>query len=316
MVKNLDVKGIRSGYEYGKRAMLQNAATGTGRASSVRDPAFQEKLRQANISLKETPGAFLGAYGARVLGDIASEESRGKFWQINHPIAIADKLVAAGLDPEGKLPRYTSSAILTAIMQPAIAATGAYDPTNIAELGRPKGYKQNEPTSEDFRKSRDPATELFERFIQGRQGRPLKEETAREEIPGLTHQRYANYMQFLYNDPALLGMFKVTPENLQGVPEARVFGYPVSIPSVTAVAGGAIGAKLGLGSVPYGETVVQPSILLNEKDTVSKAGSKPGARGVRGAVGGLAGSFLGVMAGNLINQSLAAKQLDSQLPMS
>ena len=316
MAKNLDVKGIRSGYEYGKRAMLQNAATGTGRASSIRDPAFQEKLRQANISLKETPGAFLGAYGARVLGDIASEESRGKFWQINHPIAIADKLIAAGLDPEGKLPRYTSSAILTAIMQPAIAATGAYDPTNIAELGRPKGYKQNEPTSEDFRKSRDPATELFERFIQGRQGRPLKEETAREEIPGLTHQRYANYMQFLYNDPAFLGIAKATSENLQGVPEARVFGYPISIPSVTAVAGGAIGAKLGLASVPYGETVVQPNILLNEKDVVSKSGSKPGARGVRGAVGGLAGSFLGVMAGNLINQSLAAKQLDSQLPMS
>jgi hypothetical protein len=316
VAKNLDVKGIRSGYEYGKRAMLQNAASGTGRASSVRDPAFQEKLRQANISLKETPGAFLGAYGARVLGDIASEESRGKFWQINHPIAIADKLIAAGLDPEGKLPRYTSSAILTAIMQPAIAATGAYDPTNIAELGRPKGYKQNEPTSEDFRKSRDPATELFERFIQGRQGRPLKEETAREEIPGLTHQRYANYMQFLYNDPAFLGIAKATPENLQGVPEARVFGYPISIPSVTAVAGGSLGAKLGLASVPYGETVVQPNILLNEKDVVSRAGSKPGARGVRGAVGGLAGSFVGVMAGNLINQSLAAKQLDSQLPMS
>ena len=316
MPKNLDVKGIRSGYAYGKRAMEQNAAAGIGRPSSIRDPAFQEKLKQANISLGETPGAFLGAYTARVLGDIGADEIRGKFWQINHPIAIADKLVAAALDPKGKLPRYTSSAIAAAIMQPAIAATGAYDPTNIAELGRPKGYKQNEPTSEDFKKSRDPATELFERFVQGRQGRPLKEETAREEIPDLTHKRYANYMQFLYNEPALLGMVKATPENLQGVPEARVFGYPVSIPSVTAVVGGALGAKLGLASVPYGETVAQPSILLGEKDVVSRAGSKPGARGVRGAVGGLAGSFLGVMAGNLINQSLAAKQLDSQLPMS
>ena len=316
MAKNLDVKGIFPGYRYGKRAMIQNAASGTGRAGSIRDPAFQEKLKQANISLKETPGAFLGAYAARILGDVAAEETRGEFWRINHPIAIADKLIAAGLDPEGKLPRYTSSAILTAIMQPAIAATGAYDHINIAELGRPKGFKQNEPTSEDFRKSRDPATELFERFTQGRQGRPLKEETAREEIPGLTHQRYANYMQFLYNDPAFLGIAKATPENLQGVPEARVFGYPISIPSATAVAGGFLGAKLGLASVPYADTVVQPSILFNEKDVVSKVGSKPGARGVRGAVGGLAGSFVGVMAGNLINQALAAKQLDSQLPMS
>jgi hypothetical protein len=316
VAKNLNVTGVRAGFDYGKRAMVQNAANATGRASSLRDPAFQEKLKQANISLKETPGAFLGAYSARMLGDIAADEFRGKFWQINHPLAIADKLIAAGIDPEGKLPRYTSSLIAGAIMQPAIAATGAYDPTNIAELGRPKGFKQNEPTSEDFKKSRDPATELFERFVQGRQGRPLKEETAREEIPGLTHQRYANYMQFLYNDPAFLGILKATPENLQGVPEARVFGYPVSIPSATAFAGGLLGAKLGLASVPYADTVVQPSILFNEKDVVSKVGSKPGARGVRGAVGGLAGSFVGVMAGNLINQSLAAKQLDSQLPMS
>ena len=132
MAKNLDVKGIFPGYQYGKRAMIQNAASGTGRAGSIRDPAFQEKLKQANISLKETPGAFLGAYAARILGDVAAEETRGEFWRINHPIAIADKLIAAGLDPEGKLPRYTSSAILTAIMQPAIAATGAYDPTNLS----------------------------------------------------------------------------------------------------------------------------------------------------------------------------------------
>ena len=122
-------------------------------------------------------------------------------------------------------------------------------------------------------------------------------------------------MQFLYNEPAFLGAIKATPENLQGVPEARVFGYPVSIPSVTGLAGGIAGARLGLSTVPR-EVVVQPSIFPGEKPSVSSAGSKPNARGVRGAVGGLAGSALGVMAGNLINQSLAAKQLDSQLPMS
>jgi len=315
MAKPLEVRGPVAGFKYGINAMKQAAAGGVKPNSSLRDPEFQRRLKDADISLKGSPGAYLGAYSARLLGDIADEQTRGLWWRINHPLAIADKLASAAIDPKGTLPRYTSSLILAGALQPAIAATGAYDITNIDELGRPKGYKQNEPTPEDFKKSRDPATEIFERFFQGRQGRPLKEETAREEIPGLTHQRYANYMQFLYNEPAFLGAIKATPENLQGVPEARVFGYPVSIPSVTGLAGGIAGARLGLSSVPR-EVVVQPSIFPGENPSISSAGSKPNARGVRGAIGGLAGSFVGVMAGNLINQSLAAKQLDSQLPMS
>ena len=316
MANPLEIRGPRKGFEYGKNAMVQAAATGGRRPSALYDPGFKEALSKADISLSNAPGAFLGAYTARILGDVVSDDTRGKWWQINHPIAIADKLAASLIDPEGKLPRYTSSVILAGITQPAIAVAGGYDPTNIAELGRPKGYKQNEPTPEDFRKSRDPATEIFERFFQGRQGRPLKEETAKEEIPGLTHERYAKYMQFLYNDPAFLGAVKVTPENLQGVPEARVFGYPVSIPSVTALAGGIAGARLGLGTVPHKEVVVQPSFLPDVEDVIIKSGTKPNARGIRGGVAGLAGSVLGAMAGNLINQSLAAKQLDSQLPMS
>ena len=315
MAPNTSVRGWRGGFDYGANAMVQIANEGGANAyaSSLHDPAFKQSLKKADISLKGAPGAFLGAYTARVLGDVAANQSRGKYWSINHPIAIADKLAAAVIDPKGTLPLYTSSLILAGITQPAIAATGAYDITNLGELGRPKGFKQNEPTPEDFTKSRDPATEVLERFVQGRQGRPLKEESAREEIPGLTHQRYANYMKFLYNDPAFLGILKATPENLEGVPEARVFGYPVSIPSVTALAGGVAGAKLGLASVPY-KDIPMPTNLA--PDEISKRVSKPGARGVRGTVGGLAGSFLGVMAGNLINQSLAAKQLDSQLPMS
>jgi hypothetical protein len=311
----LEIRGPRKGFEYGKNAMVQAAGTSGRRPSALYDPSFKEALSKADISLSNAPGAFLGAYTARILGDVVSDDTRGKWWQINHPIAIADKLAASLIDPEGKLPRYTSSVILAGITQPALAVAGGYDPTNIAELGRPKGYKQNEPTSEDFRKSRDPATEIFERFFQGRQGRPLKEATAREEIPSLTHERYAKYMQFLYNDPAFLGAVKVTPENLQGVPEARVFGYPVSIPSVTALAGGIAGAKAGLASVPHQEVVVQPSLFAGEEATIAKTGSKPYARGVRGAAGGLAGSVLGAMAGTLINQALAAKQLDTELPM-
>ena len=34
----------------------------------------------------------------------------------------------------------------------------------------------------------------------GRRGRPLKMETAMQDIPSLTPERYRNYMNFLYNN--------------------------------------------------------------------------------------------------------------------
>ena len=315
MANPLNIKGPVQGFKLGVDAM-KAAAESRGRGvASIRDKEFRQRIADTGVTLKDTPMAFLGAYTARALGDISADESRHLWWQINHPIAIADKAARLVVDPEGKLPRYASAAIMTAAIQPAVALSGAYDPTNVGELGRPKGYKQNIPNPDDFTESLDPATEVFERFMQGRQGRPLKYSDAKAEIPSLTPGRYANYMKFLYNDPAILGSFKATSENLQGVPEARVFGYPVSIPSVTALAGGVIGARLGVNS-GVKETVVQPSILANEAAEVVGSKISPKYQSLRGVAGGLAGSAVGAIAGVLANQALAAKQLDSQLPMS
>ena len=44
---------------------------------------------------------------------------------------------------------YAAPGIGLAAVQPAVAATGAYDPTNLTQLGRPKGFKQNTPRSDD-----------------------------------------------------------------------------------------------------------------------------------------------------------------------
>lgn len=315
MANSLNIKGPIQGFQLGQQTM-KLAAEGRGRGvATIRDKEFKQRIADTGVNLKETPMAFLGAYTARALGDVVADDTRNLWWSLNHPIAVADKAARLVVDPEGKLPRYASAAIIAPAIQSAVALSGAYDPTNVGELGRPKGYKQNVPDPNDFTKTLDPATEVFERFMQGRQGRPLKYSDAKAEIPSLTPGRYANYMQFLYNEPAVLGSFKATSENLQGVPEARVFGYPVSIPSVTALAGGVLGARLGVNS-GIKETVVQPSILANEAAEVVGSKIRPKYQSLRGVVGGLAGSAAGAIAGVLANQALAAKQLDSQLPMS
>lgn len=282
--------------------------------STVADKDFKQLIRDAQISLKETPGAFLGAYTARVLGDIANQETRSLWWSVNHPIALVDKASAALVDPKKQLNRYQRAAIVGSFATPAFALSGAYDPSNISELGRPEGYKQNVPNPDDPTKSLDPATELFERFMLGRQGRPLAYDKAKEEIPSLTKERYTNYMKFMYNDPAFLGSVKVTSENLQGVPEARVFGYPVSIPTVTTAVGGIAGAKLGLATASRPPKAQQLELLSEKASDVASA-YKPRNQTMRGVTGGLAGAAAGAIAGVLANQALAARQVDSQLSM-
>lgn len=280
------------------------------------DPEFVREVNKANITLKETPAEFLGAYATRIVGDVATNATRGKYWQFNHPAAIADKLLQKTIDPENALGPYGRAAIGFAALQPAFALTGAYDLTNVSELGRPQGYKQNEADPDDPTKSLAPGTELFQRFFQGRQGRPLAYEKAKEEIPSLTPQRYANYMNFLYNDPGLLGQLtlgtvKATGENLQGVPEARVLGYPVNIQSTLALAGGLAGGRLGITAGR--ETITQPSLLQEKASKAYYYPSKTKAI-AKGAVGALAGSAAGAIAGFLANQAIAAAGNAMQMP--
>lgn len=310
-------QNLKTSFNTGKQIMLdlatearQPAQPGVSRPSkygraAIKDPEFYSALKQQGITRKETPVQFAGAVSARLLGDVLADETRGIYWQYNHPIAAADKTLQKIIDPEDILGPYGRGVIGLAALQPAIALTGAYNPLNPTELGRPTGYKQNVPDPEDPTRSLEPGTELFQRFFQGRTGRPLAFEKAQQEIPDLTKARYANYMNFLYNDPgpvgkATLGLVKVTPENLQGDPEARVFGYPISIPSVTALAGGITGAKIGVKAGP------RPDVDL------------PGTRTkatLRGLAGGAVGSVGGAMLGLLTNQAVAAAgNMQNKLP--
>ena len=155
--------------------------------------------------------------------------------------------------------------------------------------------------------------ESFDRYFLGRRGRPLKYETAKEDIPDLTKQRYANYMNTLYNDRGLLGLgvLKGTMENLEGKPELLVAGFPVGLETAGALAGGA-GAIRAATANP--KTVTTPIGVDAPKNVAPGSKKKipggfsytvmPSARKVLGY--GVAGAAAGIIAGKMTNALIAA----------
>ena len=256
---------------------------------------YHQQLNTLGVSMSETPVQVAGAFGARLLTDLTNDGTRGIYWRYNHPLALLEKGAEAAIGKEAykQLGPTKTGLITAAVVAPATALAGAYDITNPAQMFRPKGFAQAyaEPGSEDRRETAQPTPEVFERFFLGRTGRPLNYETAKADIPSLTPERYGNYLRNYYQDKGFLGLVKATPENLEGVPEARMLGYPITIPSVTTAAGGIAGAATAIRTAPLVKTSFK--------------------RGLAGAVGGAAA---GAMLGNLANASLAAKPVERQLP--
>jgi len=319
------VKAFGTGVQKGITSMM-NVEQDPNRkyyVSIFRDPDFKKDLKKQGIS-KKTPLELAGAYTARTLGDLTTDESRKFYWRFNHPLAIADEALKGTVDPTKTFNKYEIGLLGLAALQPAVAVTGAYDPTNLGQLGRPKGFKQNNPTQEDKTKTANPTTELFQRFVQGRTGRPLAYADAQKEIPNLTKKRYANYLNFLYNNPDPLGkatggFVKTTRENLQGNPEARFLGYPVSIPAVTSAVGGIAGTRLALKTSSqvtkekFMDTKTKKEVVRYNRPQFEQKGY--GRLIGRGLAGGVAGAVPGILAGKLINKALARSENDKQPPM-
>ena len=258
---------------------------------------YANELRSLGVSFKETPVEAMGALGARIMTDITNDGTRGIYWRYNSPLAMLETGIqkAIGKEAYKELGPAKTGLIGAAISIPATAVAGAYNILNPQEQFRPKGFAQSyaEEGSEDRRETTQPGPELFERFFLGRTGRPLNYETAKQDIPSLTPERYGNYLRDYYQDKGFLGIVKGTTENLEGVPEVRVLGYPVTIPSVTAAAGGIAGAATAIRTAP----TVKNSFR-------------------RGLAGAALGSGAGVIAGNLANAVLASKATEQTMPTS
>ena len=285
-------KGLTSGYQKGEKATKLAKDTLGAYRHSVFDPRFFKDVTQGTEGLETVkgPAEFLGAYAARVATDLGSDSSRQFMWRYNHPMAVAQLAGDALIGKEGMAkinqmtPTQKAGIMATTVGMPAFASMGTFDLTNPGELFRPKGYAQNyaEVGSEDRRKTGQPGLELVERTVLGRRGRPLKYETAKEEIPNLTPQKYGKFMGQYYQDKGLtgLGLLKFTGENLEGYPEGRILGFPIGIQGVSAVAGGGIAARQALKT-----TNIKP-------------------RGIA-ARGGM-GALVGMAAGKLANMTIAA----------
>jgi hypothetical protein len=103
-------------------------------------------------------------------------------------------------------------------------------------------------------------------------------------------------MNYLYNDKGLLGLgiVKGTTENLEGIPEVRLLGFPATIPMAGGFAAGTAGAIIG-AKIGSKATDADRGITRN----YSKAPR-------RSIIGGALGSVLGVAMGNAINETIAA----------
>jgi hypothetical protein len=164
---------------------------------------YYDSLSQKGVTAR-TPAQMAGALGARLLTDLNDDASRHTYWRYNHPQAIADVLAEQVIGDN--IYNYNSAqraAIeLAGVGIPVAATLGVADYTNLGELGRAKGFQQNYSAlgSEDRRETSNPVGEVIDRFALGRRGKPLKFATAQEDIPDLTKERYANYMNMLYSD--------------------------------------------------------------------------------------------------------------------
>ena len=286
------------------------------------DGGYYEALGNRGIGI-QTPAELTGAVGARFLTDVGDDATRHVYWRYNHPMAIGDKLAEQIIGDN--IYNYNSAqraAIqIAGVGLPMAATMGTMDLTNPGELGRPKGFAQGhtELGAEDRRQTNNPVMETFDRFFLGRRGRPLKYETAQQDIPDLTKQRYANYMNTLYNDRGVLGLgvLKGTMENLEGKPEAMVAGFPVGLETVGALAGGGAAIRAATANpktvtVPY-DGDPPKNVVPGSKRKVRGPSLKydtttyqvmPSARKVLGY--GAAGAAAGIVAGKMINSLIAA----------
>ena len=280
------VQGWQKGVKLLDKADSYHLSALPGVNRALNRPSFSQQLAKQGVTLTNTPQQFLGAYAARVVADITNDGTRSLWWRYNHPEAIKNSIAekAIGKQAAQELGPVKKGLLMASALVPSSMLTGAYDITNIGQQFRPAGFAQSyaEEGSEDRRETSQPVAELFERFFLGRTGRPLAYEEAKRDIPDLTPERYGNFLRSYYQDKGLLGVLKATPENLQGYPEARLLGYPVTIPSVTAAAGGA--AAVGLAARMGG----------------------PKGRFTRAAAAGITGSLGGAAVGNVVNEVIAS----------
>jgi len=285
-------------------------------------------LAEEGITPLKTPKRFAGNVARMIVDDIGSAGTMREWWNRNHPSQSGDMLMDAQAGPtlNRYMPADRSLVNLATVGIPVAGTLGVLNLANPGEGFRPKGFAQDYSPigTDDRRETEQPFLEGVQRLM-GRRGQPLKYATAKEDIPDLTPERYANYMRYLYQDkgPTGLGLIKFTGENLEGKPEMLLGGFPIGLEAAGAIAGGVAAQKFFPGKTridtvpmvnnqPMGPS---PRDVINTRETVivnKKTGEEiPGLQQLRGrspykqAAIGLAGAVTGVLAGKMSNALIA-----------
>jgi hypothetical protein len=267
---------------------------------------YSKSLREQGVNFRDTPMQALGALGTRLVTDVTNDGTRRIWWSLNVPPQIAglaiEKTLKTNLGKENykDLGKTKTGIMAASVGLPVLATTGSFNIFNPGEQFRATGYAQtySPEGAQDRRETEQPAQELFDRLFLARQGRPLKYETAKQEIPSLTPERYGNFMKNYYQNSGFLGVLKATPENLEGIPEARLLGFPVNIATGTTLIGGMVGLRAGLDSAPA--TIVPSRGYRSGPPQVVRSQV---AR--RTSIGGAAGALAGAAVGATINATIA-----------
>ena len=213
-------------------------------------------------------------YGVGRLGsDVIGHGLRKLFWNLNPEdlsgtiaglrASSTNALKDIGLQPSAGL----SNAVRFGTAAGLGIAVGNWDPTNLAQGGRPLGYEAITP-GEDPRESTQPVMDLLvSRGLLGRNARLLPWEQFRVEKPDVTYDEYQQYRDYLYNrDPGFLsnvtlGLVKGTPDGIDGEsPELRVLGYRVT---PEGIVGAGAGAATALAATKYINSVKPLEVVTN-----------------------------------------------------
>ena len=205
--------------------------------------------------------SLLGYGVGSLSADIVGHGLRKLFWNMNPEDAMGtftglmtanpNTIASLGIQPSNLL----SNAVRFGTAAGLGITVGNWDPTNLAQGGRPAGYEAITP-DEDPRQSTQPVSDLLiSRGLLGRNARLLPWEQFRQERPDVTFDEYQTYQNYLYNrDPGVLsratfGLVKGTPEGIDGdSPELRVLGYRVT---PEGIVGAGLGASVPLLAAKY-----------------------------------------------------------------
>lgn len=240
------IDSFKAGYEW----QGQRPKEGPGIFSDKNSSRYSTSFVTDVFTNRHPPKAFyeqvnpVAANAGRFIGDVTGFGTQHFAWNV-HPL---DLLSTAGYNSVKKAGGSAELGRLTAWGAASIlgAASGNWDPTNLAEGGRQKGFRAISQDEEDATKSTNPVMDtVFHRGILGRTGWLLPWEEFKEDRPDVSYEKYEGYKDYL-RDGGFMGLLKATPDGIDG-PEARLMGYRVTVPGALAagatLAGGIALAK-------------------------------------------------------------------------